>query len=69
MHYSDKRRSTRVTGVRKLDRSVAKHNMKVAEVPKPNKQMSKINGTTGMKNWREWAYPADSNNVRRRRRA
>lgn len=61
MHRSDPRKHTRVY-TRKLDRSVAKHNMKVANVPKPNKQMH-LMGRTYDKIWKEWAY------AERRRRA
>lgn len=61
MHRSDPRKPTRVY-TRKLDRSVAKHNMKIAQVPKPNKQMAKENDD-GTKIWREWV------GVERRRRA
>lgn len=61
MHRSDPRKPTRVY-TRKLDRSVAKHNMKVANVPKPNKQMA-MTGKTYDKIWKEWAY------AERRRRA
>ena len=46
----DKRKSTRVHD-RKIDRLVAKHNMKIAGVPKPNKHMHE--------NWREWAYAGE----------
>lgn len=65
MHRSDPRTPTRVY-TRKLDRSVAKHNMKVANVPNPNKQMSKESKEDGGKIWREWACVEPK---RRRRRA
>ena len=41
-----KRKMTRIH-TRKLDRMVAKHNMKKAGVPKPNKHFAE--------NWRSWA--------------
>ena len=45
MEKKARRKMTRIH-TRKLDRLVAKHNMKKAGVPKPNKHFSE--------NWRSW---------------
>lgn len=49
MHRKDPRKSCRVHD-RKIDRLVAKHNMKKAGVPKPNKHFQ---------TWREWAVAGE----------